>query len=179
VTVPLTQAAGQPALLRFNYSVEEGFFDSNSTSGAGWYIDDILLADTACAGSSLSNTTLSTNFTFVPETAGDYLLQARPLLYGEFPLEWGPPLHVVATALPSDPILVLHPPMLDTNTVEIEFTVVSGELSGSCELWFTIELPGLWQRDLDAVLSLGTGPGRYRFTAARAPLARFYRVKAW
>ncbi|HVU24979.1 MAG TPA: hypothetical protein VHE13_12710, partial [Opitutus sp.] len=86
--------------VRFVYAVPQGsgswFFPG---TGVGWYLDNIALTgvDTVTAGDA-TGTGGSTQFSFTPSAAGDIGLQARGILFGAYPLAWGPVDLITAVA---------------------------------------------------------------------------------
>jgi hypothetical protein len=67
-------------------------------AGIGWYVDDLSMNDTSEVTEVISSpVTASPSFDFTPPAEGSYILQGRALLYGRYPLEWGPVFKVSAT----------------------------------------------------------------------------------
>lgn len=97
-SVSLARFAGQVIRLRFVLAFEGGRFFQQTGSGYGWYLDEIrpVGLDTLADESLVDVPATPAGFGFTPTTAGEYLLQARALAYGPYPLEWGPPSQVVA-----------------------------------------------------------------------------------
>jgi hypothetical protein len=72
---------------------------TQTTTGFGWYLDDIIFTDSReLSGTTAFPTTPNPTFVFTPPAEGNLILQARPLLYNRYPLEWGPVLRVTAVA---------------------------------------------------------------------------------
>ena len=100
-TLDLSPFAGTTIRIRLSYRLKPGnvrYYPSTGT-GVGWYLDDISFADTAeLAGATVSPLLASPSFDFTPPAGGSSILQARALLYGRYPLEWGQLLRVTARA---------------------------------------------------------------------------------
>lgn len=95
-TISLSDFEGQAFEIRLVFSLGSsgGWW---SGSQVGWYFDEIQLTnvETATIGSA-SNTLEGTSFSFNPPSAGDYGLQARPVFFEDYPLDWGPVTMVTA-----------------------------------------------------------------------------------
>ena len=94
-TVSLNNFAGRSVLVRFAYTVTYTLYNSmsyysGSSTGTGWYIDDISFSNcdelTASALTDLATTAVSVT----PVNAGSYALEIRPVVFGAFYLDWGP-----------------------------------------------------------------------------------------
>jgi hypothetical protein len=93
----LAAYAGLSLRLRFSYVAElGGLFYPQSDAGVGWHVDDIAFEGMETLSDSRISRTETSGFSFVPPTSGGYILQARALLYGQYPLEWGPAFPVEA-----------------------------------------------------------------------------------
>src|SRR6185369_3853257 len=104
-TVSLINQAGQLTQLRFNFYFLFGSYFAPVDPGDGWTIDDILLTNAQVATVVSTNTTSTTNFTFNPPQPGTYFLDARALIFTEFPLDWGPAKSIVATTNAPSPVI--------------------------------------------------------------------------
>jgi hypothetical protein len=95
----LAAYANRTVRVRFVYAVElSGSAYPQSTSGIGWYLDNITLAGvqkatpaTAAAAAAGAN-----SFTYTPGVTGVVGLQARGVLFDSYPMEWGPVTTVTA-----------------------------------------------------------------------------------
>ena len=98
----LSAYAGQTVRVRFNYSIAgAGSFFPQTSNGIGWYIDNLTLSGVQSATPGSANRVASgTTFSFAPTAAGSLGLQARGVLFGAYPLEWGPLADVTAAAGP-------------------------------------------------------------------------------
>jgi hypothetical protein len=86
----LAAYAGQTVLLRFRYARPIGNYYPQASVGIGWYVDDIRLieADTitdAAAGAAAVTETTAPTQTLTLPSAGRWLVQARPGMYGAWP----------------------------------------------------------------------------------------------
>jgi hypothetical protein len=96
----LAAFANRTLRVRLNYTVSSaGSAFPQTTNGVGWYVDNLTFTGvqnvTAGATSSVST---GTTFSFTPAVAGSVGLQARGVLFGAYPLEWGPVAFVNAVA---------------------------------------------------------------------------------
>ncbi len=83
--VSLASLADRSFLLRFRYAFFNGSFFPQTSSGSGWYVDDIHIEGVDVVTSVGSPTLASGNaFSLVPQQAGTLLLQVRPGMYGYF-----------------------------------------------------------------------------------------------
>ncbi|HKI68220.1 MAG TPA: CAP domain-containing protein, partial [Verrucomicrobiae bacterium] len=126
-TLSLSNYVGKATLLRFNYYYPGygGYFPQTFTSPpVGWFIDDIVVTNTQQLINIVTNSTASTNFTFTPTVATNYSLEARALIFTEFPLGWGPVKQVTAIAAP--PTIVLGAPVIANNQIQVDFTLQAG-----------------------------------------------------
>jgi hypothetical protein len=173
-TVPLGSAADTVAQLRFNYDFDSGAYYPPTAPGDGWVIDNIVLTNIQSFILVESNVVTTAQFSFNPSLPGIYSLQARPLFYDEFSLDWGPVLEVQATTnLP--PVILLGTPMISGSEVILDFTVAG--FAASFQLLETAALDLPWSTNSSATLSTNTPGASYRFTSEAAPAGRFYRVQ--
>ena len=100
-TVSLAAYAGRTFRVRFvyNYSGAGSYFPQTS-SGVGWYLDNISLTgvQTATGGTSTVNT-VSTTGAYTASIGGTFGVQARGIFFGTYPMEWGSVTSVTAAAL--------------------------------------------------------------------------------
>ncbi len=93
-SVDLSPFAGLVAMFRFTYTYATGQQAFTQTSGGvGWNIDNITLSgvELATVGSPSAVHTGST-FTFTPASTASVGLQAEAVLFGNYPISWGPVL---------------------------------------------------------------------------------------
>ncbi|MBA4256861.1 MAG: hypothetical protein C0445_13410 [Polaromonas sp.] len=88
-TVSLAPYAGRSVQLRFRYAVVGGSYYPQSSTGVGWYVDDISLQGVDAVSTVSAPVTIDGNsFVFTPVQSGTVLLQARALMY-DHPGDWG------------------------------------------------------------------------------------------
>jgi hypothetical protein len=102
-SLSLSNYAGQSVLLRFNFHLAPGsdgsytiYTNIETTPPVGWFIDNILITNTEQSVNWTTNSTSSTNFTFTPAQAGGCVLEAQALIFGQFPIGFGPITQVTA-----------------------------------------------------------------------------------
>lgn len=115
----------------------------------------------------------TTNFAFTPAQPGNYLLQAQPVIFGQFPLSFGPVKQV--TAVGGTPGIVMSQPVLTDRQVLLNFTV-SGAAS-TFHLLQTTQLNTGWLTNTTAPFTTNVPGSSYRFTATNDSSLRFYRVQ--
>lgn len=176
-SVPLGAYAGRPMQLRFNYTYTSGLGYLYPQAGfpIGWYLDEIVLTNAEVWTILGTNAAVSTNFTFNPAQTGNYNLEARALIYNEFPLDWGPVKEVRAIAAP--PTIVLSPPVLTNGQVRINFTLQSGGAAGF-KLLEASQAQGPWTTNTSAALTTYTPGVSFRFTTSPGGAVKFYRVQS-
>ncbi len=174
---PLGSFAGNPVQLRFDYTYAGSplrYIYPQGTFPIGWYLDDLVITNAELWTSLGLSNTPTANFSFTPTQAGNYNLQARALIFTEFPLDWGPAKQVTAVVGP--PSILLSRPVLTNNQVWINFTMQSGT-AATFKLLQADQPAGVWTTNTSATLSTNVPGQFYRFTAAPSGTARFYRVK--
>lgn len=104
--VSLEAYANRIIQLRFAYTLgTRGSYYSDTDIDVGWLVDDISL-DNAWRLEAVHYHELDPDqnqLLFQPQHGGEYLLQVRALLYGEYPLDWAEPLRVTAVDTGLDP----------------------------------------------------------------------------
>ncbi|MEZ5277567.1 MAG: immunoglobulin domain-containing protein [Opitutaceae bacterium] len=96
-TVSLGDYEGQTFELRLVFSIAFGSWFNGGQ--VGWYFDDVQLTNVETVAVGAASATIEgTEFPFNPPSAGDYGLQARPVFYNDYPLDWGSVLPVTAAA---------------------------------------------------------------------------------
>jgi len=104
-SVSLTSYAGRSIMVRFRYTYTMGGqYYPQTTSGIGWYLDDIAVANTAeLTGAVVSAVAAGTTFLFTPPQATNYALQVQAQVYATYFLEWGPVKTVTGGGSPTAP----------------------------------------------------------------------------
>lgn len=87
--IPLTSFSSKTIQLRFRYQFSGGSYYYQTNDNVGWSFDNVQIIDGKAADFSTPiATNTSSNFVFTNSTPGHYLLQVRPLLFGDYPGEW-------------------------------------------------------------------------------------------
>ena len=170
-SVSLSPFAGQLTLVRFNYSLTSGEYWPYSDPDTGWDLEDILVTNTQ---QQVITTVDTTNFTFTPTQTGTYLLQAQPVVFGQYPLDPGPVKQITAVVGP--PSLMMSRPVLTNQQVWLNFTV-SGGPATSFHLLQTPQLTASWTTNSAATLTTNVPGSSYRFTVTTNSAREFYRVQ--
>lgn len=174
-SLSLAAFAGKTTQLRFNYYFLSGSYYAWTDPGDGWTFDAIVLTNAEVWTPLNTNATATTTFTFTPSQAGNYNLEARALIFTEFPLDWGPLKQVTAISN-NTPAIVLSRPLLTNSQVWVNFTLQSGS-AATFKLLQADQPQGPWTTNLSATLTTNTPGVSYRYTATPAGNAKFYRVK--
>jgi uncharacterized protein YkwD len=178
-SLSLSNYAGRPVLLRFNYhfssSGDGRFYGVSTNPPAGWFLDNLAVTNTSQLINLVTNAAASTNFTFIPTQATNYNLQARALIFNQFPLDWGPIKQVAAMAGP--PVMTLAAPVIAGSQVQLNFTVSSGP-AATFHLLQADQLGSrTWVTNASALLTTNVPGSSYRFTTTNGPATRFYRIQ--
>ncbi len=173
----LSNYAGQPTLLRFNYDLTPGsFYNTVNPNTVGWVFDNILLTNTEQLVNVTTNATATNTFVFNPPQTGNYNLEAQAVIFGDFPIGWGPTAQVTAVSN-TTPVILLSSPAVANNQLRLDFTLLSG-LSRSFTLLQAAELGATWTTNSTAKLTTNVPGSSYRFASPVPPMKRFYRVQA-
>lgn len=106
-SIDLTPYSGQSIQIRFRYAFEQGQYYPQATDTVGWFIDDIRFTGVeAVQFSSPQLTDSLTHFAFTPTQAGQFVLQVRPRVFGDFYGEWSPIKSITATSETTQPDMV-------------------------------------------------------------------------
>ena len=100
-SIPLANLAGRTIAVRLVFSVGSGItFVPEPDNAVGWFIDDLTLTNVqALTPGTPRRVTSGNTFSFTPTTPGPVGLQARGVMFGAYPLEWGTisPVNVVSS----------------------------------------------------------------------------------
>lgn len=172
---PLSAFAGQTLQLRFSYTYTRPLtFFPVQPGPVGWYLDDIVITNAEVWTVVASNRTATTNFTLSPPQATHYNLNVRPVMFGDYPLEWGPAKNVSAV-VGTTTVISMSKPVISGGQVQLDFTV-----SGSASTFTLLQadqLGALWTTNGSATLTTLVTGSSYRFTTPIGPATRFFRVK--
>ena len=172
-SVSLGAYAGRTLQLRFNYEFISGSYYPQTSSGVGWYLDDITLQNfQETLSSSVASANTNQTFGFGPSSGGMYLLEVRPILFGNYPSEWGPSLAV--NAVPGVRITSIQ--RSAGNTWHINFSLLGGSPAGF-ELWSSGTVDGTFTRELGATVQTVVPGSQYRAVLTSAGPQRFFLIK--
>jgi hypothetical protein len=178
-TASLSAFAGRTVRLRMNYDYEPVGFGSyfpQATTGVGWYVDNFTVTNAfEVLGSAIGSADANRTFTFAPTNSGAYLLEVRPLLFGDYASEWGPGLVVNAVSNTTASVRITGLSRGPGNTWHIDFQVLSGA-PGGFEPWSAPTVPGTFTRELSATVQ-STGANRYRATVTSSATSKFFQIK--
>ncbi len=174
-TLSLSNYAGNSVLLCFNYNLlTGGNYYPYTYNYIGWCLQNIVVTNTQQLINPATNATGSTNFTFTPTQTGSYILQARGVIFNQYPIDWGTVKQVTAIVGPA--VIVLNAPSNTPSQVKINFTLESGS-APTFHLLQASQLTGPWTTNGTAVLTTNIAGSSYQFTTTNGPAMRFYRVQ--
>jgi hypothetical protein len=165
--------AGKNARLRFDYDFSSGNYYPQSSPNAGWCLENIIVTNSQQLLGQVTNSTDSTNFWFLPMQTGNYLLQARGVIFTDFPIDFG--VAATVTAVVGPPVIRLNAPVIAGSQVKINFTLASGS-AASFQLLQAGQPAGGWTTNATAVLTTNVPGSSFQFTTTNGPAMRFYRV---
>jgi hypothetical protein len=177
--IGLGEFAGRAIQIRFEYGFRFGEFNYAPGSGEqiGWYIDDIAVTF-ADELTILGNATREKpEFSFLPEGAGNYYIDARPRLFGGFKGEWAAGKIVTAVQAPSVPAEVRVVGIRAGSTgLEVEFEPVNARPTALYRLESASDAGGEWSVvDPGSLLETQLGSRRlFRLPAMKG--LEFFRV---
>ncbi len=102
-SIDLTAYIGQTVRFRFVHGTDGSIIGgySNPEARTGWYIDNITVTNAqVVTGSQTMTLPNSTDFSWVPESPGDYLLQVAPTAWNGYNLGYGQLFPVTVTNPP-------------------------------------------------------------------------------
>jgi hypothetical protein len=172
-TLSLAAYAGRNTLLRFNYDFSSGSYYPQSAPYVGWCLENISVTNCQQLINQSTNATSSTNFVFTPTQTGNYLLQARGVIFGNYPTDLGVAKSVTAIAAPA--IIRLDSITLAGVQAVVNFSLTSGT-AGSFHLLQASQFTGAWTTNTSAVLKTNVPGSSYSFTVPSGSAAQFYRV---
>ena len=173
-TVSLGSYAGRTLRLRLNYYFDSGSYYPQIDLGVGWYIDDLTLLNCQeVLSSAIASANTNRTFLFAPTNSGPFLLEVRPLLFGDYPAEWGPSMAV--TSVPNVRVTSIQP-IASSSTLDIDFSVVSGSPS-SFELWSAPTIDGTFSKEQSAIVQIIVPGSQYRAVTKPPVTQKFYRIR--
>ncbi|PAW68329.1 MAG: hypothetical protein B9S34_02735 [Opitutia bacterium Tous-C1TDCM] len=99
-SVALGRFLDRTVMLRLVFTIEAAgtAFLPNPGNSVGWFIDNVAVSGVQSAVPAPATRIAAGNtFAFAPAATGPFLLQARAVMFGAYPLDWGPVAAVVAT----------------------------------------------------------------------------------
>jgi hypothetical protein len=172
-TLSLTNYLDQRTLVQFDYDFVPGSYYNENSAFVGWCLENIIVTNSQKLINQTTNATSSTNFVFTPAQTGNYWLQARGVIFGSFPIDFGTAKLVTG---------VFGPTMITVNSIAvagsqatIKFSVAPGTNS-LFHLLQTAQLGSAWTTNTSAVLATNVPDTSFQFTTTLNSPARFYRV---
>jgi hypothetical protein len=163
--------AGRAIRLRFNYVYSRGPW-YNQTDGVGWFFDNIELLNAQEAFSpQVAPANSAATFTFTPAASGNYWLDVRPKLFGDYAGEWGQGLAV--TAVPGVRISTISP---SGGNWRLDFQFTEGSSAGF-ELWSAPSAAGPYAIEPGATIETVVPNSQFRATVTRSDSTRFFRIR--
>lgn len=172
-SLSLSSYVGKSTMVRFNYDFMGGSRFPQTDPDVGWSIQNIVVTNSLQLVNGVTNVTASTNLVFTPTQTGDYLLQARSVIFTDFPTELGTPKQV--TAIAGSTQITINSIAVTNTQVKINFS-----LSGTAPSFKLLQkdtLTAAWTTNGAAVLTTNVPGVSFQFTTATGPVMRFYRVQ--
>jgi hypothetical protein len=180
-TVSLAAYAGRSVQIRFVYDGSSGSYFPGADAGVGWYLDNIavLNVDELLDG-VISPPLFDPNFTWSPPAEGDYALEARAQVFGDYHSSWGivKPVTAVTASLP--PVLrFVSAPTFAGGEILIEFDVENHQPNLVIELLRADNPVAGWTVDNSATFETITANTRFRVRAAPATgVGEYFRLRS-
>ena len=178
-TASLSQYAGRTITVRFSYNYVVGLsFYNQSDPGFGWYIDDISFSNTEeLTNPVVTDIASGTNFTFSPTQTGDYALDARAQVYGQYYLEWGPIKRVTAIVSAVPTLQFSGTTSVSGNQAQIDFNVTNYRAGMTFQLLTASDLSEGWTTNSSASFQTVVPNSQFRVTTSTGGVSKmFYRI---
>ena len=178
VTVSLAAHAGRTLRVRFTYEARGPYFPQ-TMSGVGFYVDSIRVAGSDELGESATAEVGAPSFGFTAPEPGAWLLQAGPVVFGDYFGGNGSGWKVEAVPRGSLPGLALLAPVLGAGGTLVLEWVATGGTTGPfvVDRAGTVDASMTWQPvAVSGQVSLGNG--RYRGVVSAGGGQGFFRVRA-
>ena len=174
LSFPLTNYLSQRLLVRFDYDFSSGTYYPQASANVGWCLENITITNCQQLIAQTTNVTASTNFVFTPAQAGNYLLQARGVIFNAYATDAGTAKAVAAVA--GGPVISVNALQFAGSQVKIAFSL-SGTVAGF-HLLQTDRLGSAWTTNTSATLSTNVPGSSFQFAVPNSgsPAMRFYRV---
>ena len=161
------------------WGIKHGYLDANT------YLPAVISGWNALANGALHHSTEADNgFLGYVQGTGDRPSSGQPVAYTNTPNmdDYGVGLFLLAGSqvyqLSSSPGIVLSPPVLTNNQVQLNFAVISSLTNVPLNLLQTDQLGAGWTTNRFATLTTNIAGISYRFTTPKSSSARFYRIQA-
>jgi rhamnogalacturonyl hydrolase YesR len=161
------------------WGIKKGYLDVNT------YLPVVINGWNALANGALHHTTGPDNgFLGYVQSTGSKPSDGQPVTYYSVPNfdDYGLGLFLLAGSevyqLSSAPGIVLAPPVLTNNQVQLDFTVFSGLTNVTLNLLEADQLGASWTTNITASFTTNLAGFSYRFTTASSAATRFYRIRA-
>jgi hypothetical protein len=177
--VSLSNFAGRSIIVRFVYDFTSGGFYPQTSSGVGWYIDDISFSDTdELTDSVVANITSGTSFIFSPASVGAYQLRVRAAIPGRT-LAFGPAKLVTATTVASPTVEFSGTPSVTGNQLQLDFNVANYRDGMTFVLLNASDPGGTWTTNSSASIQPVVPNSTFRVTASTGGASKtFYRIQS-
>ncbi len=174
VAIPLAQHAGRSFRVRFVYEATGSWFPQ-TLAGCGLYLDSIRVAGSDEVGSEASTDVVGNTFVFSTGTPGTWLLQAGPILFGDYFTGNGTGWQV---RVKEGGELTLAPPVVgpDGNLL-LEFLATGGAMGPFVVESVATMGPGVTWLPAKASGMTDLGDGRHRVSVVAATGHAFFRVR--
>ncbi len=172
ITVPLSQFAGQPLVIRFVYAIPGTTYIPTAKVGIGFYLDNIRVQGVEELLSTSVTEVTGTSAFFNPPLQADYFLSARAKVSGRL-LPAGPTKRVHAVL---GPVRLLISKFTRVNgQAQVEFVVKNPRAETKYQLQTSTDLSS-WTTESSATLTTIDPNAKFQFAASTGLPQRFYRV---
>ena len=170
----LSNYVGKSTQIRFNYDFSGGSYYYQTDPYVGWCLENVVVANTLQLLNQVTNATSSTNFVFTPTQTGNYVMQARSVIFTDFPTDLGTAKQITAVA--GAPQITINSLAITSPQVKINFTLTSGTAS-SFKLLQASQLGSTWATNSSAILTTNVVGSSFQFTTTNGSTMRFYRIQ--
>lgn len=177
ITNSLSSYAGQTLKVRFVYDFIGGSYYFQTSTGFGFYLDDIAVSNADQLVNQITNgVQAGTAFLFNPTNTGDYLLRVRAQI-GSRTLNWGPAVRVTAPTAPPS-LQFVGNPVLSGNQIQLDFNVANYRTGMTFELWKASDPAGSWTLDNSVSFQTLIPNSKFRATTSTGGSSKgYYRVR--
>lgn len=161
------------------WGINHGYLDTKA------YLPAVINGWNALANGALHHSAGADNgFLGYMQSTGSKPADGQPVTYNSVPDfdDYGLGLFLLAGSqvyqLSSSPGIVLAPPVLTNNQVQLNFTIISSLTNVPLNLLETDQLGAGWITNRTATLTTNIADIAYRFTTPNSASARFYRIEA-